>query len=322
MESETPEDQRKDEQVIHQPVLLREVLEYLSPEPGDVIVDATVGSGGHAAAIVERIKPGGRLIGIDRDPDAIERARKRLAGESVVLINDDYGQLEVILDQLGVSTVDGVLIDAGVSLEQLRTAQRGFSFRLEGPLDMRMDPRLETTAEDLVNRLPEEEIAKILWEYGGERRARSIAGAVVAARKQNRITTTVQLADIIAAAVPPRARPRRIHAATKSFMALRIAVNDEIGSLRKALDAAIHRTKAGGRIVILAYHSLEGREAKGAFGRYSNVRSRRTCPPVPSGDDHQVRLLTKKAVKPSEREKKENPRSRSATLRAAEKVAA
>jgi len=330
----TPEDQRNEEPVarsaeptamavdgdlaaIHQPVLLREVLEYLTPEPGDVIVDATVGSGGHAAAIVERIKPGGKLIGIDRDPEAIERARRRLAGEPVVLVNDDYGRLEVILDQLGIDAVDGVVIDAGVSLEQLRTAQRGFSFRLEGPLDMRMDPRLETTAADLVNRLPEEELARILWEYGGERRARSIARAVVATRQQNPITTTAQLAATITAAIPPRARPRRLHAATKSFMALRIAVNDELGSLRKALDAAIHRTRAGGRIVVLTYHSLEGGEAKGAFRRASN---RSPCPPFPSGEVPRVRILTKKAVKPSEQEKRENPRSRSATLRAAEKL--
>ena len=293
------------------------MLEYLAPEPGEVIVDATIGSAGHAAAIVERIKPGGKLIGIDRDPEALERARKRLAGEPVVLVNDDYGRLEVILDQLGIDAVDGVLIDAGVSLEQLRTAERGFSFRLDGPLDMRMDPRLETTAADLVNRLPEDELAKLLWQYGGERRARSIARAIIATRQQHPITTTAQLAATITAAIPPRARPRRLHAATKSFMAMRIAVNDELGSLRRALDAAIHRTRVGGRLVVLTYHSLEGGEVKGAFRRASD---RSPCPPFPSGEVPRVRLLTKKAIKPSEREKRENPRSRSATLRAVERV--
>jgi 16S rRNA (cytosine1402-N4)-methyltransferase len=212
--------------------MVEEVLEYLALEPGKVMVDATLGSGGHAAAILERIKPGGRLIGIDRDPEAIDRARKNLAGEPVTLVNDDHARLEVILDELGTDAVDGVLIDGGVSLEQLRTGRRGFSFRLDGPLDMRMDPGLETTAADLVNRLSEEELSRILREYGGERRAHRIAKAIVATRQQHPITTTAQLAATITAAIPPRARPRRLHAATKSFMALRIAVNDELGALR------------------------------------------------------------------------------------------
>jgi len=301
----------------HQPVMVGQVLEYLAPEPGETIVDATVGSGGHAAAIVERVKPGGQVIGIDRDPDAIERARARLTGEPVTLINDNYGRLEVILDNLGLDAVDGVLIDCGVSLEQLRTPERGFSFRLEGPLDMRMDPTQQTTAADLVNELPEEELSRILWEYGGERRARTIAHAIAAARQQQPIRTTAQLAATIEAAIPPRARPRRLHAATKSFMALRIAVNDELGSLRQALEAAINRTRSQGRIVVLTYHSLEGGETKGAFRRASN---RSKCPPSPSGEGPRVRILTKKAVKPSHREVRENPRSRSATLRAAEKL--
>ena len=298
-------------------MMVREVLEYLAPEPGEVMVDATVGSGGHAAAILERIKPGGRLLGIDRDPEAVERVRKRLAGEPVTLVNDNYARLEVILDALGIEAVDGVLIDCGVSLEQLKTAERGFSFMLEGPLDMRMDPRQETTAADLVNGLPEEELAQILWEYGGERRARRIAQAIATVRRQQPINTTAQLATIITAAIPPRARPRRLHAATKSFMALRIAVNDELGALRKALEAAIHRTRVHGRIVALTYQSLEGGETKGAF-RQASERSQ--CPPFPSGEGPAVRLLTKKAVKPTLEEMKRNPRSRSAILRAVEKI--
>ena len=297
--------------------MVREVLEYLAPEPGDVIVDATLGSGGHTAAIVERVKPGGRVIGIDRDPEAIERARERLTGEPVALINENYDRLEVVLDELGLEAVDGVLIDCGVSLEQLTTARRGFSFRLDGPLDMRMDPTTETTAADLINTLPEEELSRILWEYGGERRARRIARAIAATRQQGPITTTSQLAATITAAIPPRARPRRLHAATKSFMALRIAVNDELGALHTALDAAIDRTKVHGRIVVLTYHSLEGGETKGAFRR---ARDRSQCPPFPSGEGPRVRILTKKAVKPSKREVKENPRSRSATLRVAERL--
>ena len=257
------------------------------------------------------------MIGIDRDPEAIERARAKLTGEPVALINENYDRLEEVLDELGLDAVDGVLIDCGASLEQLTTARRGFSFRLDGPLDMRMDPRIETTAADLVNRLPEEEISRILWEYGGERRARRIAKEIAATRQQGPITTTAQLAATITAAIPPRARPRRLHAATKSFMALRIAVNDELGALRKALDAAIDRTKVHGRIVVLTYHSLEGGETKGAFRR---ARDRSPCPPFPSGEGPRVRILRKKVVKPSEQEIRENPRARSATLRVAERL--
>jgi len=302
----------------HRPVMVEEVLEHLACGPGQVVVDATVGSGGHAAAILDRIRPDGWLIGIDRDPEAIERARKRLSRRGrVTLRNEDYANLEVILDESGVDAVDGVLIDCGASLEQFTTARRGFSFRLDGPLDMRMDPRQATTAAQLVNKLPERELARIFEEYGGERRARRIAKAIAATRQQQPITTTAQLAATITRAIPPRARPRRLHAATKSFMALRIAVNDELGSLHKALEAAIRRTKAGGRIVVLTYQSLEGGETKGAF-RLARDRSR--CPPFPSGEVARIRILTKRVVKPSAEECGENPRARSATLRAAERL--
>lgn len=303
---------------LHQPVMVEEVIAYLACAPGQVVVDATVGSGGHAAAILEHINPGGWLIGIDRDPEAIVRARERLAHLGrVTLINENYAELEAILDQLGVSAVDGVLIDCGVSLEQLTSPHRGFSFRLEGPLDMRMDPRKGPTAADLVNRLPEDELARILWEYGGERRARSIARAIVAARQQHPITTTTELAAIITAATPARARPKRIHAATKSFMALRIAVNDEIGALHAALRAAIRRTRTGGRIVVITYHSLEGGETKGAVRQ---AREPSQCPPFPSVQLPGVRLVTRKAVRPRPEEIAANPRARSATLRALERL--
>lgn len=301
----------------HEPVMVEQVLDYLACGPGKVIVDATVGSGGHAAAIVERLRPGGRLIGIDRDPEAIERSRERLAGQPVTLIRDNHARLEVILDGLGVESVDGVLLDCGPSLEQLTSAKRGFSFRAEGPLDMRMDPAQELTAERLVNELPEEELATLLREYGGERRARSIARAIVQARQQRHISTTAELAAIVTAAIPARARPRRLHAATKSFMALRIAVNDELGALRAALEAAIRRTRVGGRIVALTYQSTEGGGTKGAFRL---ARAGRLCSPLPSGEIPRVRILTKRAVKPTEEERRRNPRARSAVLRAAERV--
>jgi 16S rRNA (cytosine1402-N4)-methyltransferase len=258
------------------------------------------------------------VIGIDRDPEALERAAQRLAGWRVTLINENYANLEVVLDNLGVREVDGVLIDCGASLEQLTTGRRGFSFREDGPLDMRMNPKDETTAEDLVNTLPEEELANLLWQYGEERRARHIARAIAAQRQQQPITTTAQLAALITATIPVRARPKRLHAATKSFMALRIAVNDEIGALVTALNAAIKRTRAGSRIVVLTYHSLEGGATKGVFRQASD---RSPCSPSPSGEPlPRVKSVTKKAVKPSPEEIARNPRARSALLRVAERV--
>ena len=301
----------------HRPAMVKEVIEYLACRASQVVVDATVGSGGHAQAILPRIQPGGRLIGIDRDPEAIERARRRVAGESVELVCENHARLEEILDELGVEAVDGVLIDCGPSLEQLTSARRGFSFRVDGPLDMRMTPSQETTAADLVNRLPQDELARILGEYGGEQRARGIARAIAAARQQQWISTTAQLAATIIQAIPARARSRRLHAATKSFMALRIAVNDELGALREALTAAIRRTRPQGRIVVLTYQSLEGGATKGAFRQ---ARDGSLCPLSPSGEAPRVRILTKKAMRPSAEERERNPHARSATLRAAERL--
>ena len=260
------------------------------------------------------------MIGFDRDPEAIERVAPRLAGyERVTLINENYARLEDVLDQLGVATVDGVLIDCGASLEQLTTGRRGFSIRKPGPLDMRMDPRLEVSAADLVNGLPEDELAKVLWEYGGEARARRIARAITAQRQHHRITTTEELAAIITALTPARAHPKRLHAATKTFMALRIAVNDEVGALETALNAAIHRTRSGGRIAVLTYQSLEGRVTKGAFRLGTEHTSAYSASPSVESSPR-VRVVTKKAVKPTPEEAARNPRARSALLRVAEKV--
>ncbi len=312
MEQQEPETGR------HEPVMVQEVLEALACRPGQTVVDATLGSGGHAVAIAECLSPGGWLIAIDRDPEAIERAKPLLADFGrVTLINENFARLEDILNDLGVGAVDGVLIDCGASLEQLTTGRRGFSFREPGPLDMRMDPRLEVTAADLVNELPEEELAKVLREYGGEARARPIARAIVQQRQHHPITDTADLAAIVTAAIPPRVRPTRLHAATKTFMALRIAVNDEVGALEAALHAAIHRTNIGGRIAVLTYQSLEGGVTKRAF-RLTSDRS----PCSPSLSVHtcpQVRVIEKHR-KPSPEEAARNPRARSALLRVAEKV--
>jgi 16S rRNA (cytosine1402-N4)-methyltransferase len=298
--------------------MVSEVLFYLACAPGMTILDATIGRGGHGAAILERILPGGRLIGVDADPEAIERARARFAGQPVTLVNDNYRNLERILDDLGVAAVDGVLFDCGLSLDQLRAAEKGFSLRLDGPLDMRLNPceRIPTAA-DIVNRLPEKELARILREMGGERRAHSIARAIAAARQQTRISTTAQLAAVIAAAVGRRAGRGRLHPATRSFMALRILVNGELEALHAGLEAAIRRTRVGGRVVAIAYHSGEARETKGALGP-GDVRSQR--PPFSPDGRPMVRSLTRKAVKPSPEEVTRNPRARSAILRACERI--
>ncbi len=305
---------------VHEPVMVREVLEYLACRPGGVFVDATLGSGGHTAAILEAVRPGGRVIGIDRDPEAVARAQSRFAGQPVAVVHSNYARLRELLDNLGIAEVDGVLIDAGASLEQLTTGRRGFSLREEGLLDMRMDPSEDRpTAADLVNELPEEELSDLLWQYGEERRARAIARSIVTARQQHRITTTAELAAIVTATIPPRARPARLHAATKTFMALRIAVNDELGALHTALEAAIDRTRSGGRIVVLTYHSLEGGETKDVF-RQASVAARPGSP-FPSGETPpRVKRLTKHAVKPTAEEVRANPRARSALLRVAEKL--
>jgi len=300
--------------------MLREVLEYLRPEPGDVIVDATVGSGGHAAAILERIQPGGRLIGIDRDPQALERVRSRFAGAPVTLVHGNFGDLAQFLDNLGLAAVDGVLFDFGVSSEQLDYAERGFSFREEAPLDMRMDPTSPTTAADLISVLSEAELLRILREYGEERWARRIARRIVTTRQHTPIRTTAALAALVTAAIPPAARSRRIHPATRTFQALRIAVNDELTAISQGLHAAIRRSNSTARIVAISYHSLEDRTVKETF---RNLARSCRCPPLSPTcqcGGALITVLTRRPVVPSPEEVAGNPRSRSAKLRAAERI--
>lgn len=303
----------------HVPVLLEAVLAYLQPHPGGTYIDATVGGGGHAEAILEASAPDGRLLGMDTDPDALRRAQRRLHrfGHRVVLVRGNFGNLAAIARRRGFEPADGILMDLGVSADQLADPKRGFSFQLEGPLDMRMDPSLPRTAADLVNGLAEEELARVIRTYGEERFARRIARAIVRSRP---VRTTKELADIIERVVPRRPG-QRLHPATRTFQALRIAVNDELGALERALPQALEILRPGGRLVVISFHSLEDRIVKQFFHREARDC---ICPPrqpiCVCGHKARVRILTRKPVTPSPEEVARNPRSRSARLRAVEKL--
>lgn len=288
----------------HVPVLVAEVLTYLAPRPGAVIVDATVGEGGHAEAILRRIAPAGRLIGLDRDADALRVAADRLRsfGRNVMLYHADFGDLGRVLDEIGVGAVDGVLFDVGVSTRQLTDPARGFSFERAGPLDMRMDRERPETAADLVNTLPERELADLIYRYGEERASRRIARQIVARRP---LRTTRDLVRAVEAATG--GARTRIHPATRTFQALRIATNHELEALERGLPQAIQRLRPGGRLCAIAFHSLEDRITKRTLAQHAR--------------EGVVRLLTKKPVRPSAEEIRRNPRARSARLRAAERLA-
>lgn len=302
----------------HTPVMVREVLTLLHPQPGAVVVDATVGLGGHAVEIAPRLVPGGWLIGIDRDPQALEIAGRRLERFSgamrVTLVHADFRELPQILSARGIEGVDGLLYDLGVSSLQLDSAERGFSFRYDAPLDMRMDPsRQGLTAREIVNRWSEADLRQLILEYGEEPAAARIAHAIV----QNRpIGSTQQLAAIVARAVGRRGG--RIHPATRTFQALRIAVNRELEGLQETIEQAIRHLLPGGRIVVLSYHSLEARAVKRAFQRLSGKCVCPTGTPVcQCGAERWIEVLTPHALKPEAEEVARNPRSRSAQCRAA-----
>jgi len=316
---------------LHRPVMVAEVLHWLAPRPGALYVDATVGLGGHAAALLEATGGAASLIGLDQDPEALALARTRLAAVtarlerpgSVQLVQANFRDLRPALQDLGVGDArcDGVLLDLGVSSLQLERPERGFSFRMDGPLDMRMDPALPTNAADLVNTLPERELARIFFEYGEERFGRRIARRIVEARQRQPLRTTRDLADLVRRAVP-RPAEARLDPATRAFQALRIAVNRELEVLEPALRAACDALAPGGRLVVLAYHSLEDRIVKRTFEWLSG---RCRCPPgLPTcqcGAERRLDILTRKPATPSAEETRANPRSRSAKLRAAERVA-
>jgi len=291
----------------HVPVLLEEVLEYLNVRPGGVICDATLGLAGHSSEIAKRLGGKGKLIGFDRDPEAMEAAKVRLAevraefGEEmpeVVLVAKAFSEAA---SEIGPGSLDGLLADFGVSSLQLDEAHRGFSFRTDGPLDMRMDTRTGETAEQVVNQEDENELADLIYEFGEERRSRRIARAIVRARP---ITTTAELAQIVSAAAPSM-KGDKIHPATRTFQALRIRVNNELGEIQSLLKSAGSLLKPGGRLVLISFHSLEDRLVKDAFREAGRAKV--------------FEVLTKKPIVAGEQEQMRNPRSRSAKMRAAEK---
>jgi 16S rRNA (cytosine1402-N4)-methyltransferase len=307
---------------VHEPVLLQECVELLRPRSGAVIVDATLGTGGHAEALLDRIVPGGRLLGIDRDPAALEIARTRLArfGQAFLALQGRHEELADLVASAGVGAVDGVLADLGVSSLQLDEPSRGFSFRTDGPLDMRMDPSQGRSAAELLGSVPEDELRRWLSDFGEERAARSIARAIVRERERAPIVRTHQLTTIVERVLGPAARRFRIHPATRTFQALRIAVNREVVDLGGAVRAAVALLRPGGRVVVVSYHSLEDRAVKDEL---RSLAGRCTCPPgLPvcgCGTASAVRILTRSPIRPSPTEVDRNPRSRSAKLRAAEK---
>jgi 16S rRNA (cytosine1402-N4)-methyltransferase len=297
-----------------------ESLELLSLGPGKVAVDATVGGAGHAERMLAALSPGGRLIGIDLDREAIEWARSRLEGQAAALgvtldlIQGNFADLGEVLDRLAVERADALLADLGVSYHQLSRAERGFSFLADAPLDMRMDTSAATTAADLVNRLPERELADLIYRYGQERHSRRIARYVVARRREAPIGTTTELARIVSRAVWGKRAGggrARLHPATRTFQALRIAVNDELDNLEKLLTQLPERLSPGGRAVIISFHSLEDGLVKGFLREHSQRAETR----LPS-----FRVLTSKPLRPSEAEVAANPRARSAKLRAAQRL--
>jgi 16S rRNA (cytosine1402-N4)-methyltransferase len=301
----------------HIPVLLDEVLQGLNPLPGHHFIDATTGAGGHTEAILKATAPDGRVLALDADPAALNIARQRLAPYShrIHFANANFDQVARIADSHNFIPVQGILLDLGLSSVQLSAAERGFSFQSEGPLDMRYDPSGPTTAADLVNNLSQDELADLLYRFGEEHRSRSIARAIVAARPLN---TTRELADVVARAVGGR-RQARIHPATRTFQALRIAVNDELGVLRSALSQATTLLAPKGRIAVISFHSLEDRIVKSFFAQESKAC---ICPPeqpmCTCNHRATLRIITRKPITARSHEVSVNPRARSAKLRVAE----
>ncbi len=307
----------------HTPVLLNETLEYLDPKPGGVYIDGTLGGAGHSSEIIKRIVPGGKLLGIDQDSNAIDAAKRRLEAykDNVVIVRDNFRNIKAIALQKGFKEVDGILLDIGVSSHQLDEKERGFSYMHDGPLDMRMDTESSLNASDIVNNISEQELIRILRDYGEEKWAVRIAKFIAEERKNSRIDTTFKLVDIIQRAIPAAARRDGGHPAKRTFQALRIAVNDELQVLEEALIDAARLLKPGGRLVVITFHSLEDRIVKKIF---NNMEKPCTCPPqlpvCACGKEPLLRVITKKPVTAGEEELKTNTRSKSAKLRAAERV--
>jgi 16S rRNA (cytosine1402-N4)-methyltransferase len=288
--------------------MLTEVIDYLNLSPGKVVVDATIGTGGHSLSILERIMPGGKLIGIDRDEESLDIAKERLRGfsDACEFVYGNFMDIDNILANLKVKKVDGVLLDLGISSFQLENAERGFSFQAEGPLDMRLDRNSYISAYDLVNNLNEEEISTLLWNFGEERWHNRIARFLVKERERHPIVTTSQLSEVVVRALPYKYRYHRIHPATRTFQAVRIAVNRELETLQVALDKTIGILSKNARICVISFHSLEDRVVKLSFRK--------------SAASGLIKIITPKPLTPSPSEVEENPSSRSAKFRVAERL--
>ena len=306
----------------HVSVLLDECIEGLNIRPDGIYVDGTLGGAGHSSQIAARLTTG-RLIGIDRDPVALKAAGARLApyGDHVTLVHSNFCEIDKVLDDLGIEGVDGILLDLGVSSPQLDDGERGFSYMVDAPLDMRMDNGDVMTAETIVNTWSYEELRRILFDYGEERYAPQIAAAICRRREQAPIHTTLELVDVIRSAMPAAALREKQHPAKRSFQAIRIAVNDELGAVRKVMDAAIPKLNPGGRLAIITFHSLEDRIVKNGM---ADAAKGCTCPPsfpvCVCGKKPLVKLISRKPIVSGEMELERNPRARSAKLRICEKI--
>ncbi|MDP8261518.1 MAG: 16S rRNA (cytosine(1402)-N(4))-methyltransferase RsmH [Candidatus Kappaea frigidicola] len=294
--------------MVHKPVLVEEVIDNLNLGNGKIVVDCTLGAGGHSLKILQCIAPGGRLIGIDQDKDILEIASENLKAykDNINLLYGNFKDIDNLIRSIGIEKVDAVLYDLGVSSLQLDTPERGFSFKSEGPLDMRMDKAAAISAFDLVNNLPRYELRKVLSQYGQERQAGKIANLIVEKRKLAPIESTVTLSRIVTEAYPYKARFSKIHPATRTFQALRIAVNNELDIIQMSIAKAVDILNSQGRIGVIAFHSLEDRIIKNTFKHCAS--------------EQLLKIITKKPIRPSSKEVIENPRSRSARLRVAEKV--
>ncbi|MBJ7608374.1 MAG: 16S rRNA (cytosine(1402)-N(4))-methyltransferase RsmH [Candidatus Dormibacteraeota bacterium] len=305
----------------HRPVLLHPLIESLQPRPGQTYIDGTLGAGGYVAAFLERVHPGGRILAIDRDRTAVDLSRRRFTTTAVTAVQGDFADLESIAEAHRLGRVDGVVLDLGLSSLQLDDPVRGFSFRFDGPLDMRMDRRDDITAADIVNGWPEADLTALIRTYGEERFARAIAASLVRSRTERQLTTTTQLREVVERAIPRRFWPKRIHPATRTFQALRIEVNHELESLNAGLQAAIRIIRPGGRLGVVSFHSLEDTIVKNAL----HVAAQNClCPPQQThctcAHRASLLLLSRKAIKPDAAELATNPRARSARLRVAERL--
>ena len=291
------------DETIHIPVLMDEVLQWINPTPGMVIVDGTLGGGGHTRAMAERVGNDGLVISMDRDADAIDRATQKLKGLPIAVVQSNFSEIPEVLDEMNIDRVDAVLLDLGLSSDQLADRRRGFSFNADGPLDLRFDTERGEPAWQMLARLREENIANLIYEYGEEKFSRRIAKKIVERRRESPVRTAAELAELVRSCIPRSRTSDRIDPATRTFQALRIAVNGELKSLEIALRRIPDRLTEGGRLAIISFHSLEDRRVKNAFR-----------------EDERLEVLTRKPIVPGDREEMENPRSRSSKMRVAKKI--